>query len=55
MNITTTIQLVDAIINAYNKEQKASITKEDIKSLVLGIPFIKVNDTLISWESVKLS
>lgn len=55
MDITTTYTLLNAIIDAYNKEQNTSITKEDIKSLVLDIPFIKVNNILVSWESVRLS
>ena len=55
MNITLTIQLLQAIIDAYNRQYNPAITKEDIKQLVLSVPSIKVNNTLIDWETVMLS
>ena len=54
MNIQLSKQLLDAIIDAYNKEYKA-IEASDIDTLVLGVPFIKINNTLIDWEMVNLS
>lgn len=53
MNIQLSKQLLDAIIAAYNKEN-ASIDASDIDTLVLGVPFIKVNNTLIEWTIVNL-
>lgn len=53
MNIQLSKQLFDAIITAYNKEN-TPIKASDIKTLILGVPFIKVNDTLIEWEIVNL-
>lgn len=54
MNIQLSKQLLDAIIDAYNKEYD-SIKASDIDTLILGVPFIKVNNTLIDWEMVNLS
>ncbi len=54
MNIQLSKQLLDAIIDAYNKEN-TPIEVSDIDILVLGVPFIKVNNTLIDWEMVNLS
>lgn len=54
MNIQLSKQLLDAIITAYNKENNL-IKASDIDTLVLGVPFIKVNNTLIDWEIVNLS
>lgn len=53
MNIQLSKQLLDAIIAAYNKEN-GPIEASDIETLILGIPFIKVNNTLIEWEMVNL-
>lgn len=53
MNIQLSKQLLDAIIAAYNKEN-APIEASDIDTLVLGVPFIKVNNTLIEWTIVYL-
>lgn len=53
MNIQLSKQLLNAIIAAYNKEN-TPIKASDIDTLVLGVPFIKVNDTLIEWEIVNL-
>ena len=53
MNIQLSKQLLDAIIAAYNREN-TPIEASDIKTLILGVPFIKVNDTLIEWEMVNL-
>lgn len=53
MNIQLSKQLLDAIIAAYNKENDP-IEASDIETLILGIPFIKVNNTLIEWEMVNL-
>lgn len=46
-------QLLDAVIAAYNKEN-TPIEASDIDTLVLGVPFIKVNNTLIEWTIVNL-
>lgn len=54
MNIQLSKQLLNAIIAAYNKEN-APIEASDIKTLILGVPFIKVNNTLIEWDIVNLS
>ena len=54
MNIQLSKQLLDAIIAAYNKVN-GPIKASDIDTLVLGVPFIKVNNTLIDWEMVNLS
>lgn len=54
MNIQLSKQLLDAIIDAYNKEYDP-IEASDIDTLVLGVPFIKVNNTLIDWEMINLS
>lgn len=54
MKVQLSKQLLDAIIAAYNKEN-APIEASDIDTLVLGAPFIKVNNTLIDWEMVNLS
>lgn len=54
MNIQLSKQLLDAIIAAYNKENNP-IESSDIDTLVLGVPFIKVNNTLIEWSIVNLS
>lgn len=54
MNIQLSKRLLDAIIAAYNKEYDP-IEASDIETLILGIPFIKVNNTLIEWEIVNLS
>lgn len=53
MNIQLSKQLLDAITAAYNKENNP-IEVSDIETLILGVPFIKVNDTLIEWEIVNL-
>lgn len=54
MNIQLSKQLLNAIIAAYNKEN-TPIEASDIDTLVLGVPFIKINNTLIDWEMVNLS
>ena len=54
MKVQLSKQLFDAIIAAYNKENNP-IEASDINTLVLGVPFIKVNNTLIEWEMVNLS
>lgn len=54
MKVQLSKQLLDAIIDAYNKENNP-IGASDIDTLVLGVPFIKVNNTLIDWEMVNLS
>ena len=54
MKVQLTKQLLDAIIAAYNKEN-TPIEVSDIDTLVLGVPFIKVNNTLIDWSIVNLS
>lgn len=53
MNIQLSKQLLDAIIDAYNKEYDP-IEASDIETLILDVPFIKVNDTLIEWDIVNL-
>lgn len=53
MNIQLSKQLLDAIIDAYNKEYDP-IETSDIETLILGVPFIKVNNTLIEWDIVNL-
>ena len=53
MKVQLSKQLLDAIIAAYNKEND-TIKASDIDTLVLGVPFIKVNNTLIEWEMVNL-
>lgn len=54
MKVQLTKQLLDAIMAAYNKENNP-IKASDIDTLVLGVPFIKVNNTLIDWSIVNLS
>lgn len=54
MKVQLSKQLLDAIIATYNKENDP-IEASDIDTLVLGVPFIKVNNTLIDWEMVNLS
>lgn len=54
MKVQLSRQLLDAVIAAYNKEN-TPIEASDIDTLVLGVPFIKVNNTLIDWEMVNLS
>ena len=54
MKIQLSKQLLDAIITAYNKEN-TSIETSDINTLVLGVPFIKVNNILIDWSIINLS
>lgn len=51
IKIKATKELLDNIIEAYNKEYKESITVMDVKSLVLGLT-IMLNDKPISWSSV---
>lgn len=53
MKVQLSKQLLNAIIDAYNKEYDP-IEASDIETLILGIPFIKVNNTLIEWEIVNL-
>lgn len=53
IKIKATKELLDNIIEAYNKEYKESITVMDIKSLVLGLT-IMLNDKPVSWSSVYL-
>ena len=54
MKVQLSKSLLDAIIVAYNKEN-TPIEASDIDILVLGVPFIKVNNTEIDWEMVNLS
>ena len=54
MKVQLSKQLLDAIIVAYNKEN-ASIKVSDIDTLVLGVPFIKINNNMIEWEIVNIS
>lgn len=54
MKVQLTKQLLDTIIVAYNKEN-IPIKASDIDTLVLGVPFIKVNNTRIDWSIVNLS
>ena len=51
ITINTTRELLDNIIEAYNKEYKESIIIMDVKSLVLGLT-IMLNDKPVSWSSV---
>ena len=54
MKIQLSKQLLDTIITTYNKEN-TPIEISDINTLVLGVPFIKVNNILIDWSIVNLS
>ena len=54
MKVQLSKQLLNAIIAAYNKVN-TPIEASDIDTLILGVPFIKVNNTLIEWELVNLS
>lgn len=54
MKIQLSKRLLDTIIAAYNKEN-THIEVSDIDTLILDVPFIKVNNTLINWEIVNLS
>ena len=54
MKVLLSKQLFNAIIAAYNKENDP-IEASDIDTLILDVPFIKVNNTLIDWEIVNLS
>ena len=54
MKVQLSKQLLDAIIVAYNKEN-ALIEASDIDTLILDVPFIKVNNILIDWSIVNLS
>lgn len=51
IKVKATKELLDNIIEAYNKEYKESITIMDVKSLVLGLT-IMLNDKPVSWSSV---
>lgn len=51
IKIKATKELLDNIIEAYNKEYKETITVMDVKSLVLGLTII-LNDKPVSWSSV---
>ena len=51
IKIKVTKELLDNIIEAYNKKYKESITVMDVKSLVLGLT-IMLNDKPVSWSSV---
>ena len=51
IKIKATKELLDNIIEAYNKEYKETITVMNVKSLVLGLT-IMLNDKPISWSSV---
>lgn len=51
IKIKATKELLDNIIEAYNKEYKESITVMDVKSLVLDLT-IMLNDKPVSWSSV---
>lgn len=53
MKVQLSKQLLDAIIAAYNKENDP-IEAKDIDTIVLGVPFIKVNNTLIEWTTINL-
>lgn len=54
MKVQLSKQLFDTIIAAYNKENDP-IEASDIDTLILGVPFIKVNNILIDWSIVNLS
>ena len=54
MKVQLSKQLLDTIIAAYNKENNP-IEVSDINTRVLGVPFIKVNNTLIKWGMVNIS
>ena len=54
MKVQLSKQLLDTIIVAYNKEN-ALIEASDIDTLILDVPFIKVNNTLIDWSIINLS
>lgn len=54
MKVQLSKQLLEAIITTYNKEN-TPIEASDIDILVLRVPFIKVNNTLIDWKMVNLS
>ena len=51
IKVKATKELLDNIIEAYNKQYKESITIMDVKSLVLGLT-IMLNDKPVSWSSV---
>lgn len=51
IKVKATKELLDNIIEAYNKEYKETITVMDVKSLVLGLTII-LNDKPVSWSSV---
>lgn len=51
IKVKATKELLDNIIEAYNKEYKETITVMDVKSLVLGLT-IMLNDKPVSWSSV---
>lgn len=56
MNITVTQSLVDVIVAAFNKiYPEHTINKEDITSMTLDNCAIRVNNFLVSWETVKLA
>lgn len=42
------------IIHKNISEETHTVEASDIETLILGIPFIKVNNTLIEWEIVNL-
>lgn len=50
--ITIKKELLNSIVEVYNKEYNESITIMDIKSLVLGLTII-LNDKPLSWSSIK--
>ena len=51
IKVKATKELLDNIIEAYNKQYKESITIMDVKSLVLGLT-IMLNDKPVSWSLV---
>ena len=55
IKLATSKTLVENIIEAYNKEYNDSITILQVESIILDIPFIKVNGKEVSWASVKLN
>ncbi len=55
IKLETGMSLIDNIITAYNKIYDTPITILDVSSLILDVPFIKLNGKEITWDSVNLS
>ena len=54
MKVFLNENLLEAIIDGYNKENKTNISKDDIDTLELNIYRVYINAKAISWFSIYL-